>query len=266
MPKRRRLSAPNQSLSELYYIIAPLGYPPETCYSNNMGLLDIIFPKYCVVCKQLGEYLCTDCFARVSFDVPTICLVCGKQAINGQTHPVCKGKHTIDGSMASVVYAGVVKKMVYQFKYRPHLTDLQNLLGDFFYEGLIQQEQFHRILQTETVFVPIPQHKSKQLERGYNHAQLLSETLGMRLNIRTIPFLERVKKTKTQASLKKEERVQNMRQAFRLRQEYLSLLEGKQVLLVDDIITSGATMQEATAVLKRAGIQTVWGVAFAHGL
>lgn len=230
-----------------------------------MGLLDLLFPKHCVVCKHFGEYLCTDCFAKVSFDVGRICLVCNNPAIDGITHPVCQSKYSIDGAMASVTYKGVIKKLVYQFKYQPYLTDLQFLLTDLLYEGLIQQELLHKVLQSECVLVPIPLHPDRLRQRGYNHAQILSRNLGKRINLNTIPLLKRQKKTLTQAELNKEERAGNIKNAFVSDEKHLKLLAGKHVLLVDDIITSGATMKEAAKVLKKNGIEKVWGIALAHG-
>lgn len=137
-----------------------------------MGLLDFIFPKFCVNCRKFGEYICTDCFAKITFDVELICLVYNRSAVEGITHPLCRGRYTIDGSSASIAYKGVAKRLVSAFKYKPFLSDLQQVLTDFFYEGLIQQEQFHRIMQIDSVLVPIPLHPAKLRERGYNQAEI----------------------------------------------------------------------------------------------
>lgn len=229
-----------------------------------MGILDIFFPKYCVQCKKTGDYVCSDCFAGISFSSEYICLICNKAAINGVTHPICKKTYGIDGGMASVAYKGVVKKLVYQFKYKPYLSDLQSSITDLFYEGLIQNEQFHRVLQTESVLVPIPLHPDRERERGYNHAALLSNSLSKRLGLQTKPLLKRVKQTQIQANLKREERRENLKGAFEITGE-LKSVGVQQVLLVDDIMTTGATMLEAAKVLKRAGVERVWGIALAHG-
>ncbi len=229
-----------------------------------MGILDIFFPKFCVQCRKAGDYICTDCFAGISFTTEHICLVCNKYAIGGVTHPLCKKTYSIDGGMASVAYKGVVKKLVYQFKYRPYLSDLHDHITDLFYEGIIQHEQFNSILQTESILVPIPLHRSKQRERGYNHAELLSKNLGKRLGLPTKTLLKRKKKTQIQANLKREERLENMKDAFEIVNEQ-KMADVKQVILVDDIITTGATMLEAAKVLKKEGIEHVWGIALAHG-
>src|SRR5258705_3222893 len=119
-----------------------------------MSFIDIIFPKFCVNCKLFGAYLCSDCFTFISFNEQGFCSICQRQAIGGLTHPVCRNKFTIDGIFSSLVYRGIVKKLVYQFKYAPHLTDLRKLLVEFFYEGLIQKEGFYKLLQQKSGFVP----------------------------------------------------------------------------------------------------------------
>jgi competence protein ComFC len=230
-----------------------------------MGLLDILFPKYCVQCKKFGEYICADCFSRLSFTVEHICLVCNKPAIDGRTHPVCLGKYTIDGAFASVTYTGVVKKLVYQFKYKPFIQDLQHTLSDLLYEGIIQQEQFHRLLQKDPVLIPIPLHPEKERQRGYNQARLLADNLGKRLNLATISVLKRIKKTHIQADLPREKRQENMHDAFTYERNAQIEVSGRTILLLDDIITTGSTMMEACKVLKKNGAKTVWGIALAHG-
>ncbi len=230
-----------------------------------MGLLDFVFPKRCVNCRKFGEYICADCFAKISFDPPLICLVCNKAAILGVTHPLCKKRDTIDGSFASLVYKGVVKKLIYQFKYQPYLSDLSSTLSELFYEGVIQQEQFHRLVTFESIFVPIPLHPDKLRQRGYNHAELLGKALGRRVGIRVIAGLKRVKKTTVQSALNRDERAMNIREAFAVNEKHLPQLQGKQIFLIDDITTTGATMLEAAKVLKKAGVEKVWGIALAHG-
>lgn len=202
----------------------------------------------------------------MSFTETSFCVVCQKAAIGGLTHPVCKNSLTIDGVFSSLVYAGVVKKLVYQFKYKPYLTSLKGLLSDFFYEGLIQKEQLYQLLKKESIFVPIPLHTSKLRKRGYNQSQLLAEGLGQKLNIKVWEVLERVKNTKTQVNLSQKERAENITGAFRLKKAYAdSMGEYKHVFLVDDVVTSGATLKEAAKVLKKAGIEKVWGITLAHG-
>jgi len=107
-----------------------------------MGFTDYIFPKKCVVCKKFGSYLCENCFAYLSFDAKSLCLLCDNPTFNNLTHPRCKRKYTIDGCFSALSYNRTMQKLIYNFKYKPYLNDLKNVLADLFYESIIQNEQF----------------------------------------------------------------------------------------------------------------------------
>lgn len=157
----------------------------------------------------------------------------------------------------------MVRKLIFQFKYKPYLSDLRTVLGELFYESLIQQEEFMKILETNPILVPIPLHKSKLQKRGYNHAQILAEDLAKRLDLSHVDLLKRIKKTSSQFGLKKEERKKNVAGAFEVVSNAL-MSQFTNIVLVDDILTTGATMLEATRVLKKAGVKRVWGLALAR--
>lgn len=209
--------------------------------------------------------------------------------MGGLTHPGCRTRFTPDGVFSSLVYKGIVKKLVYKFKYNPNLTDLKDTLVELFYEGAIQKEVLYKLLQTESVFVPIPIYKGRMRKRGYNQAEILAVGLGKKLNLPVVNMLERVRDTKTQVGLKKEEREVNIKGAFAIKPKFetrISKLETNtklqnansqnisdfglrasdlQVFLVDDVVTSGATLKEAAKVLKKSGVGKVYAITLAHG-
>lgn len=226
-----------------------------------MSLLDLIFPKKCVSCQKVGDYVCTNCFIFLVFNENSICLVCNKNSINGLTHPKCRSKYRIDGSFSSIVYNPIAKKLIYRFKYKPFLLDLQSLLCELFYEGLIQNETLSKYLK-EGILVPIPLHNSKFKKRGYNQAEILAKGLSQRLKIPFEDSLKRVKNTKSQFKLGQMERKDNIYGAFELNS--LAEIKGKIVFLVDDILTSGSTLAEAANVLKKAGADKVFGLTLAR--
>lgn len=244
-----------------------------------MSILDLIYPKRCVGCGAYGAYLCPACFSFINFAERGFCSVCQRGAIGGFTHPACKTPLEIDGIFASVAYAGVVKRLVYQFKYNPYLLDIKHLLVDFFYEGIIQKEPFVSLLTERSVFVPIPLHKNRMQQRGYNQSQVLTEGLVKKMqkewltgegksenSITMIDSLERLKQTRPQFGLSPQARLENIKGAFALKQDIdKDLKNASVVFLVDDIATTGATFREAGRVLKKAGIDKVYGLAFAHG-
>lgn len=138
-------------------------------------------------------------------------------------------------------------------------------MGDLMYEGLIQQEAFTRVSRKNAVLVPIPLSLHRERQRGYNQAYLLAEEMSKRIEVPLYLFLVRHKATKSQVGKTQEERRENIKDAFSAKEIGKIELKGKTVFLVDDVVTSGATMNEAAKVLKRAGAKHVYGLAFAHG-
>jgi competence protein ComFC len=205
-----------------------------------MGLLDFIFPKYCVNCKKYGDYLCPNCFARVSFDTKNICTVCGNPSYDGLTHPKCRGRYSASGSFTAVVFSPITKKLVYQFKYRPYLTNLAS-----------------------PVLVSVPITKNREKGRGYNQSEILAKKLAKKFDLKLLNCLVRVKETRSQVGLNKKERRENISGAFMLNSNPFSSVRNQTIILVDDVLTSGATMSEAAKVLKRAGAKSVWALSFA---
>lgn len=191
-----------------------------------------------------------------------ICLACNKGSIDGLTHPVCRGKYVIDGAFAGVAYKGIVKKLIYNFKYKPYLADLQKSLVELFYESIIQQELFQKALKSSPVLVPIPLSAKRLRSRGYNHAELLAKGLSEKLGLKQIDILQRTRETKSQFGLTLKQRKENIKDAFILNTKYT--IQNTNIFLVDDILTTGSTLLEAARILKKNGAKKVWGLALAR--
>lgn len=194
-----------------------------------------------------------------------ICLVCNRASIDGLTHPGCVDRYAIDGAFSAINYKGIVKKLIYNFKYKPYLSDLKNSLVELFYESIIQNELFMQTIEQPdneaVVLVPIPLHRKRLRERGYNHAKLLAEGLSKKLNLKLLEVLKRTKETKSQFGLKLDERKKNIKGAFIRNTKYEI---HNTIFLVDDILTTGSTLLEAANVLKRNGAKKVWGITLAR--
>ncbi len=191
-----------------------------------------------------------------------ICLVCNRGSFNGLTHPKCEGKYAIDGAFAAIAYKGIVKKLIYNFKYKPYLSDLRNSLVELFYESIIQNEIFQTIYESSPILVPVPLHSKRLKKRGYNHAQLLSVGLSKLLDLKLMDILERTKDTKSQFGLNLKDRKANIQDAFILNTKYK--LHNTNVLLIDDILTTGLTLLEAARILKKNGAKKVYGLTLAR--
>jgi competence protein ComFC len=230
-----------------------------------MGFSDLIFPKQCVVCKKHGSYLCERCFSFLSFDAKSLCLICNNPSFNNLTHPRCKRKYGIDGCFSALAYNKTVQKLIFNFKYKPYLTDLKTVLADLFYESIIQNEQFqNQIKKGEWIFVPIPLSSAKLRKRGYNQAEILTKELAKKFNLPVQNLLLRVRETKTQVGLTNLQRKLNVKDAFLLKPHAIFLVKNKNILLVDDVATTGSTLLEASKVLKKGGVGKVFGLTLAR--
>jgi ComF family protein len=224
-----------------------------------VSVLDLVFPPLCVVCtKNLGQgdrYLCGVCVAQISLIGHPLCTRCGRPFFTlGDTDHLCGTCMTkeppFDVARSCGVYGGTLLAAIHLFKYH-HRTYLAPVLcgllthiewGDFGPAGY-------------DVIVPVPLHRKRLYERGFNQALLLSREIGRLWGIPTDDSgLIRKRWTVPQIQLVPKEREKNVRGAFAVVGDSLS---GKRVLLVDDVYTTGATVSECARVLKRAGAERV---------
>lgn len=230
-----------------------------------MPFLDFIFPKKCVNCRKFGDFLCADCFSKISYNQNFQCPVCLKGSVNSFTHSVCERKYSMDGAISAVVYNSITGKIIRQFKYKPHISKLAEIISEIMNEGLAQNESFYYFIeQFKPVVIPIPLSSSRERQRGYNHAELLASYVAKYFNlpVRT-DLLVRVKDTKPQYKLNKRERLENVQGAFGIAK---NAKIPKSVILVDDVATTLSTLREAAKVLKIAGTRKVLGITFAREL
>lgn len=210
-----------------------------------MSLIDFIFPKKCVGCKKFGDFLCADCFSKINYS---------------QSFAQVPG---LDGAISVVVYNGVIRKLIRQFKYKPHVSRLGEIISEIMNEGLAQNEGFYNFVSKyKPVIVPIPLGNRRFRERGYNHAEIIASYVAKYFGLDIEPqVLIRLKNTKPQYKLSRKERFENISGAFGVCEN-----QGvpKSVIIIDDIATSFATLKEAAKTLKKAGAKRVLGVTFAR--
>ncbi len=167
----------------------------------------------------------------------------------------------IDGIVAGVEYRGIIKKLIYQMKYKPHVKDLARPASALLYEALIQNESAMMFLTPETVIASVPLSRERQAKRGYNQSEEIAKSLSTRLGLPYKRLLKRTRNTRPQFDLKKEARLKNVKDAFVLNNP--ATIQPI-VLIVDDVSTTGATLRECAKVLKRRGAKKVLGVSFAR--
>jgi ComF family protein len=224
------------------------------------SILELIFPRQCAVCGAFDQDLCEACAAKLE---PSgfSCLFCGTENLDGRTCFFCKNMYALDGFTSSVSYHDPhTQTIMSAFKYRNHRGLTAPIAALMVRDG--------GPLGTSCMLLPLPLAAKRFRERGYNQAELLARELS---KISSIPLcdsspLEKIRHTPQQAKAKsREARFTQIENAFALRVESSSFIANKRVILVDDVTTSGATLNEAARVLKEGGARSVWGWVFAHG-
>ncbi len=206
-------------------------------------IFDTIFPIECLGCRTEGKWLCDECLIKIRPDVHSLSGV------------------SLDRILTFYSYdSEVLKKAIHLLKYK-FIEDLVEPLGKLF---VIELNKIRKQFGREVVLVPVPLHKKRFLERGFNQAELLAlklkDKFGWQIATRV---LKRTRFTLPQVDLKEEERMQNVYGAFTLLDA--SKVKNKKIVLIDDVLTTGATMEECARILKMNGAKEVWGVALAKG-
>lgn len=228
-----------------------------------MSVFDLFFPKRCLGCGKIGRYFCDVCRRTIHSVLlnEAICPVCEKPAIDGATHPRCRTRYSPDGLTSFFHYDGMIRKAVKTLKYRL-VSDLTAEFISLISTSTLSQCTMHH--SPFNALAPIPLHRMRLMERGFNQAEVLGKVLAMRLHMpmRT-DMLRRTKKTLPQVEMnKREDRLRNMAAVFSVDRNVS--LRGAGIILFDDVFTTGATMRSAANVLKRHGATRVWGVTMAR--
>jgi ComF family protein len=227
--------------------------------------LDLLFPPHCAVCQRLGAWLCADCLEAIEAIEPPVCQHCGLPlagSLNDERTALCARCQVspiqLDGLRTYAFHGGPLREAIHQFKYQD-LRGLAPLLGQLMAEGW--ERLAPRDLALD-VIVPVPLHRSRQRERGYNQATLLAGELGHCLQLPVIEdAVVRSRATAPQVDLGVQARRANVQNAFRCQGNNLA---GKRVLLVDDVCTSGATLESTCLALRGAGATSVWACTLAR--
>ncbi|MDD4860408.1 MAG: ComF family protein [Dehalococcoidales bacterium] len=216
-----------------------------------------MFPQWCIGCGRGGDILCYSCRQQFLPVIPPVCPRCGLPQVNGQLCLNCSGwQAAIDGIRSPYQFDGVAREAVHQLKYRNLrilAVPLAKLLYDFLKENPLPAE----------VIIAVPLHPKRLRERGYNQSQLLAEKLSRLSGLPVMDdCLARAHYTMPQARTGSvAERRSNIAGAFLCRN---GKVKNRQVLLIDDVATTGATLNSCADVLKAAGAAGVWGLTFAR--
>ena len=229
--------------------------------------MSLLYPPHCAVCRKeprAGRHLCEACENRaVKIEAPR-CHVCSQPfdgAIDGAfTCSNCVDRRFhFDCAVSRFRSTGIVRELIHRFKY-DRTFYLRHPLGDWL-AATLEDERIRA--QPFDYLVPVPLHSARMREREFNQAEVLAKLLAARSGATVLPALRRIRYTTTQTRLDREERMQNLRDAFRVR--HSQRVSGSHLILVDDVFTTGSTVDECARVLKQAAAASVRVVTVARG-
>lgn len=219
------------------------------------ALLDLLYPPRCPGCGRVGELFCSEC-RRLVQPYPLLCCArCGRLSSARNLCPACAASSSpLDAVFPAALFAHPIRQAIHDFKYEG-TADLAAPLADW----LVAAWQRHRL--AADLIVPVPLHPRREAERGYNQSGLLARRLSEAVAVPLAPAeLVRTVRTRPQVGLTLDQRRANIAGAFRC----AGCVTDLRVVVVDDVCTTGATLEACAAELKAAGARAVWGLTLAR--
>lgn len=216
---------------------------------------DLIFPVFCLSCEKEGKIICFDCLKKIKSEPQFFCPECYQNNLEGKTCLGCRVNSFLDGAMAMNVYKDKISRSaLVEYKYnfnQETLVIFKQLIDDWLRKNPNIVREF---IEQKINIVPVPLHSNRLWERGFNQAEQLAEILARRINcpLQT-NWLIRFKKTNRQVGLGRKERQRNLCGVFKVEKN----LSGETIILIDDVFTTGTTLQECAKVLKQSGAKKV---------
>ena len=235
-----------------------------------MNVFDILFPPYCVSCQKLTQsrsdfykYICIPCFEKIRINQKDFCHICNVQIILGKACQLCRKKTFFSGIVVASNYNNpILKEIIHHLKYR-YIKALSLSLSWILMAKL---KSFPWGDKNDWLLVPIPSAKKRLKLRGFNQAELLASNLSKLLGISiSSAIIKRAKFCIPQMQIENiEERKKNVKGSFEINQSFseLNLLKKKKVMLIDDVMTTGATLNECAKILE-SHVKEIWGCVIA---
>ncbi len=220
------------------------------------GLTELVFPGHCQACgiflNGKTSHLCKPCLQGLTYNTPPFCLKCSRHLNTLGTQGLCQDcshqDFAFDRAWGACIYDDTLAKLIHAFKYHGK-TGLRHTFSDVMIAFI---DTYHVPMEQFDLIIPIPLHAVRQRERTFNQSQLLAEILSTHYAIPLdLKALMRERSTETQTVLQAKQRWTNMSSAFKINDP--SLIADKSILLVDDLMTTGATTHNAALALKEAG-------------
>ena len=225
------------------------------------GVFDLIYPPFCLVCGQAGnEYLCAKCVEKIDIIEPPFCRKCGSPCESYYCSECKTREYVFESACSAGIFEGALREAIHVFKYKNHI-----MMADPLAEFMARCFPTTYLAAKVDLVMPIPIHRSRMLERGFNQAVELTQRFCRFVSLPAeYNVLYKHKKTRHQVELSFELRAINLAGAFRVRNA--EKIKGKRILLIDDVFTTGATLDEAARTLHDAGAASVSGYMLARSI
>lgn len=227
-------------------------------YQSFWSGFDWLYPPQCGGCAKAGKRWCDDCMSSVQLIIPPVCPICGKKQ---SSEKVCEGctvsSHVYTAIRSWGEYRGPLRHAIQRLKYNRDVA-----MGEILARPLVS---FLKGLNWMVdIVAPVPASLARLRERGYNQVSLLARPLGLGMELTYRPHaLHKVRDTRSQVGLSAKERQENVRGVF---QADRHVVNGKVILVIDDVTTTGSTLEECAIALKEAGAQQVYGLTLARSM
>ena len=222
--------------------------------------LDVLFPVHCAGCQKSGHVLCPSCLAKIQPLPSPVCQLCGTPLSTYGACKNCQYRPTkLSGQRAVSFYQEPLRGCIHRLKY-----DGNTRLAEPF--GLLLAQAYRRYSLGADVLIPVPLHRERQQQRGFNHASLLAEVCSANVGVpMNDSILIRHRATVAQVDLHPRERYQNVAGAFACTSRSASdALYGRRIAIIDDVSTTSATLEACATPLFAAGAKEVWGLVLAR--
>jgi ComF family protein len=242
-------------------VLARLPAPTDWARRAGRSLLDLVLPPHCVACDAVVDapgLLCTECFRQTGFITEPFCARCGvpfaAEALGGPDH-LCPGCRTsppvFRRARAALRYDAQGRRLILPFKHADRTEIAVALAPHMLRAGAT-------LLREADVLVPVPLHRGRLFHRRYNQAALLAKAVGRLAGCECLAdALRRPRATASLGEKSAAERAAEVADAFAVRRARAARLRGRRVLLIDDVMTSGATANACAKVLLEAGAASV---------
>lgn len=233
---------------------------------NGMNLMELtvgwLTPLDCLSCGSEGSVLCEACSTTEIIAYGQHCFGCGSLSENGRTCPKCRRLGAPRYVWISTTYEGVAKKLINSYKFagtRLAAEKIAQLMADTLSDFNRQSD----LTRLDYLLVPVPTATSRRRRRSFDHARLLAKHLGSKTNMKLIDALGRLGQSR-QVGARREVRLKQLNESYWVRLPYL--INGRNILLIDDVVTTGASLSAAGRVLRQAGAKRVDALVFAKRL